>query len=434
MTVNGMKRTKDELKSAYARNKKVIDKLKKSVVKILKSAEKTITLGSANIPDAVKLLRDHEELISDQAEVTNELIMADEKVETYKKRDIFEDVKNGDCAAIALSYINGSALDRKDKDMWTTLHIAALNGHKSVAEFLILMGIDVDSPNGLKQTPLHIAASHDRLEVAKILLQHGANPFAHSKDKQCPNKMSVSMEVKNLLSQYEYEYIRENMTEPSKFLDQCKSVMFCAVQHQNSQVMPLLTDLHERGRGVGEQDMDERGNGILHVAVEGDDDKVLKSLLSIRPFPFRKNKLDQYPIDLAQSDKIKKIMAEYEQDYIEDVVSNQTMLAQMGSELFLYCVQKGYTKGVEDLIGYTNIGLIKINLRDANKNTPLHYAAKYGHAEIASLLLKNHAEMLVFNKDQQMPADFVGDNKKMIRIFNNFERMWVNRILRMAYG
>lgn len=429
-----MKRTKDELKSAYSRNKKVLEKLKKNVLKIFKSADKFIVLGSTGIADAVKLLKDHEEIISDQLEVTNELIMDGEKVEEYKKRDIFEDVKNGDCAAIALSYINGSALNRKDKDMWTTLHIAALNGHKSVAEFLILMGIEVDSPNGIKQTPLHIAASHDRLEVAKILLQYGANPFAHSKDRQCPTKLSISLEMKDLLSRYEFEYISKHMSEPSKFLDQCKSVMFCAVQHKNRQVMPLLVELHERGKSVGEQDKDERDNGILHVAVEGDDDKILKPVLKLRPFPFRKNQLEQYPIDLAQSEKIKKLIADYEQDYIEDVVSNETMLARLGGDLFLYCVQKGYVKGVEELMRYSGSGLININMRDPDKNTPLHFAAKHGHVEVAAMLLRHHAEMLVFNKDQLMPADFVGNNKQMIRIFNNFERMWVNRIIRQVYG
>jgi ankyrin repeat protein len=426
-----MTRTKDELKSAYSRNRKVLDKLKKNMLKMLKSTDKIPLLSSGNIPAAVKLIKEHEELISDQLEVTNELIVLGEEVGDRKRRDLFEDVKNGDCAAIAISYIEGAGINRQDRDMWTPLHIAALNGHKTTAEFLIRMGAEVDSKTGMKQTPLHIAASHDRRGVAEILLQNGANAFLHNKDKQCPHTVAVSMEVKELIASYEHKFIESNMDEPSEFLQHCDTMLLCAVRYKNHKVLPLLVELHERGKSVGEQGMDERGNGALHIAVMNGDEKTLKALLSIRPFPFKKNKDDMYPIELAESNKIKKIMADYEQDYIGDVTSNPEMLLNMGGELFLYCIQKGYTKAVEELVGFAGQGLIDINMRDADKNTPLHFAAKLGHVEIAALLLKSGAEMLMFNKDQQMPADFVGDNKKMIRIFNNFERLWVNRIIRM---
>lgn len=67
----------------------------------------------------------------------------------------------------------------KDKDGWTPLHYAALNGHKESVEFLLASHADVNARVNDEETPLFV--SLDRPEVAKVLLQHGANVEARSK-------------------------------------------------------------------------------------------------------------------------------------------------------------------------------------------------------------------------------------------------------------
>ena len=57
----------------------------------------------------------------------------------------------------------------------TPLHLAAVNGHKHVAEALIQHGSDVNIRNNLEQTPLHVAAQNGHKHTAEVLIQHGSD-------------------------------------------------------------------------------------------------------------------------------------------------------------------------------------------------------------------------------------------------------------------
>jgi ankyrin repeat protein len=428
-----MKRTKDDLKREFSINKKILDKLKKETIKLLKNVDRDSFNHSSAIARAAQMIHNHDEKIELQLEIAQELVVMGEDKNGYIKHNLFENVKNGDCAAIATSYINGGSIETTDKDNWTPLHLAALNGHYGIAEFLLKMGAEVDSKNSLKRTPLHIAASHDKKGVAKVLLTHGANPFLHSKNKECPQAMAVSLEMKKILMEAESNFIEKHITEPNQFLDHCDTILTCAVQHKNARTLILLLPLHKKGFKLGLENIDSSGNNALHVAVANDDDETLKQLLTTRPFPFRKNKQDKYPIQLAESKKIKSIMEKYEQDYILEITGSPHLVKNMGGELLLYCAEKGYLEAVEKLIPYTRNGLVDINISDLSENTPLHIAVKYRHENIAAILLRNGADMMVVNKFGNMPADYIKDHRKLIRIFNNSERMWVNRVLQQYF-
>ncbi|MCP5051166.1 MAG: ankyrin repeat domain-containing protein [bacterium] len=424
-----MNRSKLELKNEFAHNKKVLDKLKKDVLKLLKGGGKTTMFSSGNVAKVGKMIRDNEELMERQLEIGQELVLLGEEKGKYLRRNLFEDVKNGDCGAIACSYIDGGELETKDKDLWTPLHVAALNGHSGVAEFLLEMGAERDSKNDVKQTPIHIAVSHNKLAVAEVLLKRGANPFARSKDNQCPHNMAVSIEMGKLLEEYEHLFIRKNIKEPKHFLGHCEFLLLCTVERKLNNSLELFLGLHDRGVDIGLNRVNEKGNTLLHLAVSADDLKNLELVLRARPYPFKKNKIDQYPIQLAQSKKVKEKMAEYEESYISEITGNPQMVRHMGGDLLLYCAEKGYAEAVEELIKFVRLGLIDIDVSDKDENTPLHKAVRFRRYGVAALLLKSGADMLVTNKHENMPADYVKDDKKLIRMFNNFERIWVNRII-----
>ena len=64
-----------------------------------------------------------------------------------------------------------------NEEVPSPLHIASINGHIEIVEFLLKIGVDVnlpDHPNGF--TPLHYAAIHGKDEIVEFLLKNDAEP------------------------------------------------------------------------------------------------------------------------------------------------------------------------------------------------------------------------------------------------------------------
>eukprot|EP01059_Diplonema_ambulator_P033275 TRINITY_DN688_c0_g1_i2.p1 TRINITY_DN688_c0_g1~~TRINITY_DN688_c0_g1_i2.p1 ORF type:complete len:261 (+),score=74.71 TRINITY_DN688_c0_g1_i2:651-1433(+) len=68
-----------------------------------------------------------------------------------------------------------SAIDSKNKDGESALHIAAYYGKLAIARLLIDEGADVNCKDNFGCTPLHDAARAGAVEVAKLLLGKGAD-------------------------------------------------------------------------------------------------------------------------------------------------------------------------------------------------------------------------------------------------------------------
>ena len=85
----------------------------------------------------------------------------------------------GDLAAMdAAAQANPSVVNQHAADGFGGLGFAAFFGHTAIAQRLLQLGANVDTPssNGLAVTPLGSAAAGKHIELAKLLLAHGANP------------------------------------------------------------------------------------------------------------------------------------------------------------------------------------------------------------------------------------------------------------------
>jgi len=67
-----------------------------------------------------------------------------------------------------------AAVDARDSDAWTPLHLAADNGHKEVVDMLLRAHASVNARDSDGLTPLHLAAYKGHKEVADVLLCAGA--------------------------------------------------------------------------------------------------------------------------------------------------------------------------------------------------------------------------------------------------------------------
>ncbi|EAY20292.1 hypothetical protein TVAG_192680 [Trichomonas vaginalis G3] len=71
---------------------------------------------------------------------------------------------------------DGANINEKDKDGYTSLHIAVLNNYKEIVELLISHGANINETDNMGKTALHYAAAKFcGKETAELLISHGAN-------------------------------------------------------------------------------------------------------------------------------------------------------------------------------------------------------------------------------------------------------------------
>lgn len=102
----------------------------------------------------------------------------------------------------------GADINTKDEKGRTFLYLAAAEGQRELALFLIGKGADLNAAAATGKTPLHIAVINNRINLVGLLLQKGANPSPRDQDGHTP--MYYAREINRagfvqLLSKYKAE-------------------------------------------------------------------------------------------------------------------------------------------------------------------------------------------------------------------------------------
>lgn len=84
-------------------------------------------------------------------------------------------VEKGQRDVVRLLLASKTDVNAKNGGGQTALHVAAIVGHKNIAELLLASKAGIDSKDKKGNTPLHYAATHGHREVAEVLLHDGAN-------------------------------------------------------------------------------------------------------------------------------------------------------------------------------------------------------------------------------------------------------------------
>ena len=91
---------------------------------------------------------------------------------------VFDAAAGGSAEIMKTLLDHGFALDQKDKDGWTPLHVAAVEGNVKMLEFLIGKGLDKDARNMKGETAYHVARAAKAVEAADFLKKAGADTSA----------------------------------------------------------------------------------------------------------------------------------------------------------------------------------------------------------------------------------------------------------------
>lgn len=116
----------------------------------------------------------------------------------------------------------GVDINFQDKDGFSALHIASMEGNKDAAEYLLKNGSNVLLKSDTGRTALHMAAAYDRSDLISILVNHGATVNINDSFGDTPTDLALSSNniqiVKELIG-YGAEPIWENSSSTAKISD-----------------------------------------------------------------------------------------------------------------------------------------------------------------------------------------------------------------------
>lgn len=211
--------------------------------------------------------------------------------------EIHDAAKNGELARVkALLKENPELVSSKDEFGWTPLHLAAANGHKGVAEFLLANKADVNGKSNDGDTPLHAAARSGQKDLAEFLLANKAEVNATNKDGMTPLHLAAREGNKD---------VAEVLVAAKADIDardgEGSTPLHWAASQGYKNVVQLLL--------AGKTDVnasDNLGNTPLHYAMLNGYKGVSDLLLANRADPGAKNNRGQTPQEMAALHGVKQ--------------------------------------------------------------------------------------------------------------------------------
>ncbi|XP_046487171.1 poly [ADP-ribose] polymerase tankyrase isoform X1 [Neodiprion pinetum] len=326
-----------------------------------------------------------------------------------------------------------AALNEKNKDFLTPLHIATDHSHYDAMDVLLRHNAKVNALDGLGQTALHRCAREDNVQACRILLSYNVDPSIVSLQGYTASQVATENVIKILQDPPGgTEDIEAQLLEASKAGDltaverilqasphavNCRDLdgrhstplHFAAGYNRVPVVEYLLAhaaDVHAKDKGglvplhnacsYGHYEVTEllvkHGASVnvadlwkftpLHEAAAKGKCEIVRLLLRHGADATKKNRDGATPLDLVR---------EGDQD-VADLLR--------GNSALLEAAKKGNLARVQRLVTQDNI-----NCRDAQgrNSTPLHLAAGYNNLEVAEFLLERGADVNAQDKGGLIP-------------------------------
>ena len=309
-----------------------------------------------------------------------------------------------------ISILNGAHL--------TALQIAAENGHLNVVKTLYEAGAVAD------QTALHHAAANNSLDVVNFLLDIGVKDeclrcdgsfyWLNTKERfpnstffpdppfkdSCSNMALIDNDVAKVCIDYEKKWPDETKKlYDDSHLILCHSALHAAVASGHNKVVTRL--LSEKHNALNCQDYS--GRTPLHEAVRKNDLTIVNILLDKQPQMVKYKckhwqEVDETLLSLEE-------LAEYNADVCHCGYTPLHLAARYGHlEVAILLIRKGARLDERDCTGATPVHVASchnhanliggnLNVKTSNGSTPLHSAAACGAVEIIDYLLCEKASL-----------------------------------------
>ena len=164
-------------------------------------------------------------------------------------------------------------VDCADKDGYTPLHRASLNGYKNMVQFLLRRGADPAKPGKYDDTPLHEAAKKGYNEVVQLFLDNGVDPNKEGQLKRTPLHFAASRGHKDVV-----QLLLDRGSDPNKTSRGGHTPLFAAVAYSygDKDVVHLLLN-----RGADPYKANVEGGTPLHWAAYRGNKDIVQALLRV---------------------------------------------------------------------------------------------------------------------------------------------------------
>ncbi|CAH8500013.1 unnamed protein product [Dicrocoelium dendriticum] len=269
-----------------------------------------------------------------------------------------------------------SMLNKKNRELETPLHWAVTYGNIQITDYCIKMGADIESKTKSGETCLHKAARCGNLELVMLLLDHGAVLDAEDELAQTPIHKAAEHNGAEVLR---YLLKREIDTE----VQDCNSytpLLLCASNGHIDAAEVLI----EAGANIFAQEAE--GKNFVHLCVEENRLQFLKLFLG-RPTADSvvhvADIFDRTPLHTAAEKGCVDIL----QLLIEHGAAIDAK-DDRGRTTLHYAAEYGHLQIATCLL---SICPQLLNSLDDASNTAAHYASKHGHSSLLHLLLNSGA-------------------------------------------
>ncbi|XP_071867042.1 tankyrase isoform X2 [Bombus fervidus] len=245
-----------------------------------------------------------------------------------------------------------AALNEKNKDFLTPLHVATDHSHYDAMDVLLRHNAKVNALDGLGQTALHRCVREDNVQACRILLSYNVDPSIVSLQGYTAAQVAA-------------ENVLKILQDPPSGTDDAEAQLLEASKSGDLAAVERI--LRTNPLAVNCRDLDGRHSTPLHFAAGFNRVPVVEYLLAHGADVHAKDKGGLVPLHNACS--------------------------------------YGHYEVTELLVKHG----ASVNVADLWKFTPLHEAAAKGKYEIVRLLLRHGADATKKNRDGATPLDLVRD-------------------------
>jgi ankyrin repeat protein len=265
---------------------------------------------------------------------------------------------------------------------WTPLHYAAAYGHNDVVELLLAANSQVNAKDSEGRTPLHVAAYNWQTDVADSLLNNGADVDTSTEGGWTPLHTAVAKDKIDMV-----QWLLAHKADINAKAEDGQTPLYVAARNNYVNMVKLLL--------ANGADINARVGGwtALHAAVEeANSIDVIELLLTKKAYVNAVDNDGRTPLHMASRRGCTNIVELLRQHGGQDATPANTAI--------LDAAEDGDLKAAEALLAKNPALVFTKAWYDW---TPLHFAAKNDHKDVAQLLLTNRADVNAKDREAQTP-------------------------------